>query len=86
MFFSVTGEGDWQSFSFATAFVDPPVVLVLATGGGDPQDVKIRGVTTDGFEALLVVPPPGTGNLPAITVSGQNAGDLEMAGVEDSKR
>ena len=61
------GQGDWQHFSFATAFAEPPVVVVLATGLGDP----IRGVSSSGFEALLVVPPPNTGDLVAITVAWQ---------------
>eukprot|EP00438_Fugacium_kawagutii_P008732 Skav223576 [mRNA] locus=scaffold2909:50242:53410:+ [translate_table: standard] len=67
-----SGQGDWQSFSFATAFAEPPVVVVLSTGMGEPQDVKVRSVTTTGFEALLVVPPPGTGNLPAVTAPWTN--------------
>ena len=47
------------------------MVVLLTTGLGDPQDVKIRGVSSSGFEALLVVPPPNTGNLAAITVAWQ---------------
>eukprot|EP00438_Fugacium_kawagutii_P024982 Skav225724 [mRNA] locus=scaffold611:27549:37574:+ [translate_table: standard] len=64
---SVSGQGDWQSFSFAAAFAEPPVVIAMSTGLGESQDVKIRSVTTTGFQALLVVPPPGTGNLPPVT-------------------
>eukprot|EP00438_Fugacium_kawagutii_P024985 Skav225727 [mRNA] locus=scaffold611:63986:72261:+ [translate_table: standard] len=65
---SRVGQGDWQSFSFAAAFAEPPVVIAMSTGLGESQDVKIRSVTTTGFQALLVVPPKGTGNLPAATV------------------
>ncbi|MEO1029211.1 MAG: hypothetical protein AAFX02_09180, partial [Pseudomonadota bacterium] len=50
----------FRQVTFQQAFDVPPIVVVLATDqGGDPSDLRIRSVTTTGFE---VAPPEPTGS------------------------
>ena len=52
----------WTSVTFLEAFETRPVVLVLPTNqGGDPATVRVRNVTTTGFEVLQVEPNANDG-------------------------
>ena len=52
----------WTSVTFLQAFDTRPIVLVLPTNqGGDPSTIRVRNVTTTGFEALQVEPNANDG-------------------------
>lgn len=54
--------------NFATAFAAPPVVIVLPTDqGGDPSALRIRNVTTTGFDVAPVEPSGNDGPHVAMT-------------------
>ena len=46
----------FHSVSFNGTYATAPVVVALWTDGGDPSDVRIRNVTTTGFEIAQVEP------------------------------
>ena len=48
----------WTGVAFQQAFDTTPVVFVLPTNqGGDPATLRIRNVTTTGFEVVVVERP-----------------------------
>ncbi len=56
------GVAAWTSVTFIRPFPSTPVVFVLPTDdGGDPSTVRIRNVTSTGFEALQVEPNANDG-------------------------
>lgn len=58
----------FTNVTFATAFAATPVVVVLTTNqGGDPSILRIRNVTSAGFEVAAVEPPGNDGPHAAIT-------------------
>lgn len=60
--------GAWDSISFTNSFDVTPLVFVLATEeGGDPSAVRIRDVTTTGFEWIMVEPSAQDGAHIAMT-------------------
>jgi len=67
---TVVGQTDFTSVSFRQTYSTIPLVFVLpTTDGGDPCDIRIRNVTTAGFELSQVEPPPKDGAHAAMTVS-----------------
>lgn len=60
----------WTSVTFLEAFDTRPIVLVLPTNeGSDPSTVRIRNVTTTGFEVLQVEPSANDGPHVAMTTA-----------------
>lgn len=60
----------WTSVSFLDAFDTRPIVLVLPTNqGSDPATVRVRNVTTTGFEVLQVEPNANDGPHVAMNTS-----------------
>ena len=56
------GSPVWTSVSFIDAFDVPPVIVVLATTqGSDPSALRVRNVTTTGFEVVAVEPSANDG-------------------------
>ena len=52
----------WTQVSFARPFSVRPIVIVLPTNdGGDPATLRVRNVTTTGFEVLQVEPDANDG-------------------------
>lgn len=48
---------EWTSVTFQSPFDVAPVVVVLPSSqGGDPSDLRLRNITTTGFEVLQVEP------------------------------
>jgi len=55
---TVDGQSTFQSVSFQQAFPTAPVVVFLATDeGSDPTAIRIKDVTTSGFDMAQVEPP-----------------------------
>ena len=47
----------WTKINFQQQYITPPAVFMLSTNqGGNPAIVRIRNVTTTGFEALPLEP------------------------------
>ncbi|MEM6702674.1 MAG: C25 family cysteine peptidase [Acidobacteriota bacterium] len=60
----------FDSFTFAGTFQVPPAVFAVGSqDGGNPCDVRIRNVTTTGFEAACVEPPGYDGEHLAMAVN-----------------
>ena len=58
----------FQSVTFSQAFAEAPLVFVLPTNqGGDPANLRIRNVTTTGFEVAVAEPPGNDGPHVAMT-------------------
>ncbi|MCH8476707.1 MAG: C25 family cysteine peptidase [Wenzhouxiangella sp.] len=58
-----------MSVSFPVVFSEPPVVIVMPGNEGvEARSVRIRNVTSSGFELLPVTAPPGDGDGPPMTV------------------
>jgi len=56
------GGAGWTSVTFQQAFDTTPHVYVLPTNeGGDPSTLRIRSVTTTGFEVIATEPPANDG-------------------------
>lgn len=61
--------GGWVSVSFPTPFGSVPVVIVSPTDSNpDPATVRIRNITTSGFEALVVEPSASDATTSAMTI------------------
>lgn len=59
----------FTTISFAEEFAELPIVFVLpATNGGDECDVRIRNVTTAGFDAYCTEAPPRDGEHVAMPI------------------
>jgi len=55
---TVNNQTSFVSFDFTADFSQPPLVFVLpSTEGADPVDIRIKNVTTSGFEVAQVEPP-----------------------------
>lgn len=60
----------WQAVTFQQAFTQVPVVIATPTdSNADPSSVRIRNVTTTGFEAMLAEPQGSDGVTSAMTIS-----------------
>ena len=63
------GSTAFQSVLFRQIYEQPPLVFVLPDfSNPQPGAVRIRNVTTTGFEVVQVEPPPEDGDQPASTV------------------
>jgi len=61
--------GSWAKVSFSESFNSVPVVFSMPTSdNSDPTTVRIRNVTVDGFEMLVVEPEGSDGSTDAMTV------------------
>ncbi|MEL6369887.1 MAG: hypothetical protein AAFR03_04115 [Pseudomonadota bacterium] len=59
---STFGANVFTTVTFDRTFNTTPVVVVLATSqGGDPSDLRIRNITSSGFEVTPVEPPGNDG-------------------------
>ncbi|MEM7257726.1 MAG: DUF6701 domain-containing protein [Pseudomonadota bacterium] len=60
---------DWTSVSFPNAFNDVPRIFALPTNQGTlPAALRVRDVTTTGFDIAAVQPPGGTGGHPEMEI------------------
>lgn len=51
-------SGAWTSFSFSAAFAEKPVVVIAVSGEGDgPAAIRLQGISSTGFEAIVATPP-----------------------------
>jgi len=63
------GSANWTEVTFQETFDSVPVVLVMPTdSNSDPATVRIRNVTTDGFEVGVVEPPGADGQTAAMDI------------------
>ena len=53
----------WEQINFGTTFSSPPIVITTPgpSAGGQPFTIRIRNVTTTGFEAMTAEPEGTTG-------------------------
>ena len=54
----------WEQINFGTTFSDPPIVITTPgpSSGGQPFTIRIRNVTTTGFEAMTAEPEGNSGS------------------------
>ena len=51
-------SGAWTSFSFSAAFAEKPVVVIAVSGEGDgPAAIRLQGISSTGFQAIVATPP-----------------------------
>ena len=66
---NVTTGGGWVTVTFPQSFDSIPAVFSMpTTANSDPSTVRIRNVTTDDFEILVVEPEGSDGLTPEMTV------------------
>lgn len=66
---ATTGMTGFHSVSFRQAYPTPPVVVAIASNeGSDPASLRIRNVTTTGFEMIQVEPRNNDGPHISMTV------------------
>lgn len=66
---ATTTGSSYHQVTFRQSYVTPPVVVVLATNqGSDPAAIRVRNVTTTGFEAAQVEPANNDGPHAAMTM------------------
>ena len=53
----------WEQINFGSAFSNPPIVITTPgpSSGGQPFTIRIRNVTTTGFEAMTAEPEGNSG-------------------------